>query len=84
VFFRDQVGNWRPYQPRPVNGETHIGPIAFPVDNGRAWYLEQLVEELMIRLAYGRDEATAAAYAVPWHIPHNCRSNAMPYIENED
>lgn len=77
MFFRDPSGNWRTYQPRPVQGRTHIGPIAYPVDNGRAWRLDELVEELMIRLGYDREDATNAAYAVPWHMPHFCRPLAL-------
>lgn len=83
VFFRDPSGNWRTYQPHPVKGRTHIGPIAYPVDNGRAWRLDELVEELMIRLGYGREEALNAAYAVPWHVPHYCR-NLPTTTETED
>jgi hypothetical protein len=81
VFFRSQSRNWRTYQPRPVNGRTHVGPPAYPIDNGRAWHVDDLVEELMIRLQYSREEATNAAYAVPWHIPHTCRTTTTEHEE---
>lgn len=74
VFFRSWTGNWRTFDPKPVNGRTHVGAPAYPIMHGRAWRLEELVDELMVTRKYWRDEAEDEAYDVPWHVAHACQT----------
>lgn len=65
-------GHWRPYEPHHVDGRTHRGAPAHPVEAKKAWSFRELVEDLMVRREIGRDEAEDEAYAMPWFIPHVC------------
>jgi len=83
VFFRSWTGSWRTFDPKPVNGRTHVGALAYPILHGRAWLLEELVDELLVRHQYGRADAEDEAYDVPWHVAHNCRQPAPTDEESE-
>lgn len=75
VFFRaPSTGNWRPFDPTPVDGRTYQGQHgpAYPIESGRAWRLRDLVEELMIRHQQGEAVALDEAYAFTWHVAHTC------------
>ncbi|GAB3988787.1 hypothetical protein [Nocardioides marmoraquaticus] len=63
----------RPFEQRQVDGRTHIGVAAYPVEGRRAWLLRDLVEDLMIRRRCSRQEAEQEAYAMPWQPVHQCR-----------
>lgn len=76
------TNDWRPFEPKPVDGRRHVGALAYPVENGRAWYLEAFIDELMGRSAQSRDDATDEAYAFPFYVPHRCRST--PYDTEGD
>lgn len=79
MFHRSWTGKWRTFEPSAVDGRTHVGP-AVPVVYGRAWLLEELVDELMVRHQYGRAAAEDEAYDVPWYVPHSC-TNHLPITE---
>lgn len=65
-------GSWRRYEPGQVDGRTHQGPPAHPVEGRRAWPLRELVEDLMVRRQISSAEAEDEVYAMPWHVPHVC------------
>lgn len=73
------TGARRAFDARPVD-PRQLGQLpqpAFPVENGsRAWRLEQLVEELMVRHGVGHAEALDEAHAMPWHTLHSCPTPA--------
>lgn len=73
-FFRSWTGALRPFAPIAIDPTTTATavPNAHPVFGGRAWLLDELVDELMARTAQGRGEATDEAYALPWHVAHTC------------
>lgn len=65
-------GDWRPFDPKPVDGRQYPGTGAYPIEEKRAWHTVALVEELMGRLGITRDEAEEHVYAMPWHVLHAC------------
>lgn len=83
TFYRSWTGRWRTFDPKPVNGRTHIGALAYPVLFSRAWRLEELIDELQARHGYGYAQAEDEAYDVPWHVAHNCRT-AKPTEGSEE
>ncbi len=83
VFFRSWTGNWRTFDPKPVNGRTHVGALAYPILYGRAWRLQELVDELMARHQYSSAEAEDEAYDVPWRVAHTCRETPTTTSERE-
>lgn len=74
LFFRSaRTGNWRPFDPKPVDQRQQNPSTAHAVENGvLAWPLRDLVEDLMVRRHCGRDDAEDEARAMPWHVPHDC------------
>lgn len=73
-FFRTTTGVWRTFHVEPVDGRTHTGAPACPVESGRAWAFAELVEELMGRYGCSREEAEAEVYDMPWYVRHDCRT----------
>jgi hypothetical protein len=71
-FFRDENNRWRMVNAKPVDGRTHQGPPAYPVEGRRAWKLPALVEDLQVRRETTVEEAEHEAYDMPWHVPHDC------------
>lgn len=68
---------WRTFDPKPVDGRTHHGPPACPVENGRlAWRFRELVEELMVRRECSQADAEDEARDMPWYVPHRCPQDA--------
>lgn len=67
---------WRRFEPRPVDGRTHVGAAAVPVEGGTyAWpSFRELVEDLMVRRQQGTAAAQAEAYDMPWYVPHTCHT----------
>ncbi len=77
-------GKFRTFNPRPVDGRTHVGAHAHPVEGKYAWSsLRELVEDLMVRREVGRDDAEREAYDMPWFARHTChpRTTAEPTSE---
>ena len=63
----------RPFDPKPVDGRTHHGAPAYPVENGsRAWRFPELVDDLQARRQTSRDDAEDEVYDMPWHTLHDC------------
>lgn len=72
MFFRWAVGGqWRTFEPRPVDQRTMHG-TAFPVCDRRAWRFRELVEDLMVRRECSQADAEGEARDVPWYQPHTC------------
>lgn len=68
-------GHWKLFEPAPVNRTGAAQVIAFPVENGARWWRPRdLVEDLMTRHEYSRDQAQTEADAMPWYTPHTCLS----------
>jgi hypothetical protein len=65
-------GQWLPFDPLPVDPREHCGKPAFPVEQHRAYRLDELVTELMGRNEISYDEARDEAYAFAWHAKHVC------------
>ena len=79
VFFRSPMtGNYRPFDPRPVDpNQQHVRPPC-PVENDRhAWPYRALIEDLMVRLGCSEPEAEEHARAMPWHMPHTCKNTTQ-------
>lgn len=69
-------GRLAKFDAKPVDGRTHAGAPAYPVENGRrAWRLPPLVEELQVRRETSREAAQDEAYDMPWHTLHDCPNN---------
>lgn len=62
----------RRFDAKPVDGRTHTGAAAYPVEGRRAWKLADLVEDLQARRETTREAAETEAYDMPWHTPHDC------------
>lgn len=73
MFLRSPfTGGWRMFDARPVDGRTHTGAPAFPVENERAWKFPLLVDDLRARRGASLEDAEQEVYDMPWHIPHDC------------
>ncbi len=84
VFLRSPfTGGWRKFDARPVDGRTHTGRAAYPVENERAWKLPLLIEDLRVRRECGRDQAEDEAYDMPWHVTHDCPENPFTSPEKK-
>lgn len=66
------TGDWRPFDPKPIDRATHQGAVPYPVENERAWKSRELIEDLMVRRRLSRDEAEREVNDMPWHVPHRC------------
>lgn len=77
---------WRRFAPRPVDGRTHIGARAVPVEGGTyAWpSFREVVEDLMVRRQVGIGEAQAEAYDMPWYVEHSCSSADTTTTEDNE
>lgn len=66
-------GNWRTFDPKPLDGKQHAG-LAYPTENNgtTASPFEELVDDLQGRLGITRVEAEDHAYAMPWYALHAC------------
>ncbi|MFC6344948.1 hypothetical protein ACFP8W_23400, partial [Nocardioides hankookensis] len=65
--------SWRTFEPRPVDGRTHVGGRAHPVEGKYAWpSLRECTEDLMVRREITSTEAQAEAYDMPWYVQHDC------------
>jgi hypothetical protein len=69
------TGKVRKFDARPVDGRTHTGAPAYPVEGRRAWKFTVLVDDLQVRRECSRDDAEAEAYDMPWHVAHDCPNN---------
>lgn len=66
-------GSWRTFEPGPVDGRTHVGPRAHPVEGRHAWpSLREATEDLMVRRRMSSADAEAEAYDLPWYVAHTC------------
>lgn len=74
VFFKNPMtGKYRPFNPTPVRDGQQVPGPTYTVENNRhAWQRDVLVEDLMVRLHCGRDEAEEHALAMPRYLPHTC------------
>lgn len=74
VFFRSAVTRtWRPFDPRPVRDSQQLPAVPWSIENNVwAWPFRDLVEDLMVRLQCGQNEAEEHALAMPRHFPHDC------------
>lgn len=66
------TGKARKFDARPVDGRTHQGPPAYPVEGRRAWKPTELIGELRVRRETTVEEAEHEVYDMPWHVPHDC------------
>lgn len=73
-WLRLSAGAWRTFKPGYVDGRNHVDAAAYPVENGRVWRFEALVEDLVLRHRCTRQEAIEEAYDMPWAVPHDCRT----------
>lgn len=72
-FFKSATSElYTPFNWHSVDGHSHVGGRAYPIDNGLYWPLEALVDELMARLRLSREEALELAYDKPWYVVHTC------------
>lgn len=74
-FFSPFTGKARKFDARPVDGRTHQGPTAFPVEGRRAWRFADLAADLQVRRETSLAAAEAEVYDMPWHVPHDCPNN---------
>lgn len=66
-------GGWRKFEPRPVDGRTHVGGRAHPVEGKFAWpTLRELTEDLMVRRRISSHQAQEEAYDMAWYVEHTC------------
>lgn len=72
------TGQWRAFDPTPVNGRTHQAPDAFPSEGMRTYRYQVLVEELLLRRGCSRGEAEDEAYDMPWYVLHRCPNGPPP------
>lgn len=84
VFFRNPITrNWRPFDLRPVSPGQQLPRPAYVVENNVwAWPHRDLVEDLMVRIPCGQEEAEEHAHAMPWYLPHDC-PNRPPTTSKE-
>lgn len=81
IWLRAPVtGNWRPFDPAPIDRRSSTQRVAYPVENNRAWMPRELIEDLMERRECSRDQATSEVDDMPWHTPHIC---TPPPVEHE-
>lgn len=79
AWFHTPTGQWRRFDPKPVDARHHNGPPACPVENGRiVWRYRELVEDLMVRREISQADAEDEARDMPWYVPHNCAENPHP------
>lgn len=82
AFFRHSgTGPWRSYHLIAVDPHTHTG-TAYPVWNGGAWTVPDLIDELCARQHLSRDDAEDTVYALPWHVRHDCRTTTTSEEEH--
>lgn len=72
TFFRLPSDEYAPFRIREVNPNAATGGRIYPIFGGRAWHLDDLIEELMARSEQSRQDARDEAYALPWHVTHTC------------
>lgn len=72
VFFRLPSGELAPFRPNPIPHYTQTGGRVYPIFGGRAWVLDELVDDLQARAQQSRQDALDEAYALPWHTIHHC------------
>lgn len=84
VWFRTWTGSWRLFDAKPVDGRTHTGAPAYPVEGRRAWKIRDLVEDLQARREASTEAAETEAYDMPWHIPHECPPGTNETREDTD
>ncbi|MCW2757011.1 MAG: hypothetical protein JWO46_757 [Nocardioidaceae bacterium] len=72
AWFLSVSGRWRTFDPKPVNGRTHVGATAFPVEGRHYWRTRELVEDLMVRRHISEPAAQDEVYDLPWHVAHTC------------
>lgn len=65
-------GEWRKFDPTPVDGRTHIGAHAYPVPGKQAWRRADLVEHLIATREVSQAAAEDEVYDMPWHVLHAC------------
>lgn len=71
-------GQYRTFNPAPVDGRTYAGgAAAHPVEGKQAWpSLRELVEDLRVRREIGSQDAEDEAYDMPWYVRHTCPTEA--------
>lgn len=78
-FFKSaRSGLFTPFNYYAVDGRTHVGGRAYPIDNNQYWPLEELILELMARFGHSHDEAADLAYTRPWFVVHSCLPTEHP------
>ena len=72
------TGRDRMFNARPVDGRTHVGPPAYPVEGQHARRPRDLVEDLQVRRQVSVAEAQQEAYDMPWYVLHACPNRPSP------